>query len=88
MEEKLQLIIDYLNKVKTRCTYGVVAEIIGTNSQSVGKLLGERRPEVSWVVNATTKEPSGYSDSEKHPDLYRTDRIIASAEVLRRNLGV
>lgn len=88
MDEKIELIIKYLNKVKTRCTYGVVAEIIGTNSQSVGKYLGERRPEVSWVVNANTGDPTGYSDSEKHPELYRTDRIIESAEVLRRNLGV
>jgi hypothetical protein len=88
MDEKLELIISYLNKVKTRCTYGVVAEIIGTNSQSVGKRLGERRPEASWVVNASTGDPTGYSDSEKHPELYRTDRIIESAEVLRRNIGV
>ena len=67
MDEKLELIISYFNKVKTRCTYGVVAEIIGTNSQSVGKHLGERRPEASWVVNASTGDPTGYSDSEKHP---------------------
>ncbi|WP_193166209.1 hypothetical protein [Microbulbifer hainanensis] len=88
MEEKIQIIIEYLNKVKTRCTYGVVAEILGGNSQSVGLHLGERRPEVSWVVNANTGEPTDYKDSEKHPELYRTDRIIKSAEVLRRNLGV
>ena len=85
---KVKLIGDYLNRGKTRCSYGAVAEIIGIYSQSVGKYLGERRPEVSWVVNATTKEPSGYSDSEKHTELYRTDRVIVSAEVLRRNIGV
>jgi hypothetical protein len=88
MEEKIELIIEYLNKVKTRCTYGAVAEIIGTNSQSVAKYLGERRPEISWIVNANTGDPTGYSDSEKHPELYRTRRMIVSAEVLRRNLGV
>ena len=87
MDEKLAIIIKYLNTVKTRCTYSAVAEIIGTNSQSVGKYLGERRPEVSWVVNAATGDPTGYSESEKHPELYRTDRVIESAEVLRRNLG-
>lgn len=88
MEDKVRIIIEYLNKVKTRCTYGVVAEILGVNSQSVGLHLGERRPEVSWVVNAKTGDPTDYIDSEKHPELYRTDRIIKSAEVLRRNLGV
>ena len=74
--------------MKTHCTNGTAAERIGIKAQSVGKYLGERRPEVSWVVNATTKEPSGYSDSEKHTELYRTDRVIVSAEVLRRNIGV
>ena len=88
MEEKIRIIIDYLNKVKTRCTYGVVAEILGVTSQSVGKHLGERRPEASWVVNSKTGDPTDYTDSEKHPELYRTNRIIKSAEVLRRNLGV
>ena len=88
MEGKLKVIIDYLNKVETRCTYGVVAELIGVNSQSVGMHLGERRPEVSWVVNASTGDPTDYKESEKHPNLYRTERIIKSAEVLRRNLGI
>ena len=87
MEEKINLIVGYLNKVKTRCTYGAVAEILGIKSQAVGLHLGERRPEASWIVNAKTKEPTDYLQSEKHPDLYRTDRVITSAEVLRRNLG-
>tara|TARA_R110002073_G_scaffold3998_4_gene26939 strand:- start:968 stop:1240 length:273 start_codon:yes stop_codon:yes gene_type:complete len=86
-EQTLNQILDYLNKVKTRTTYGVVAELLGVIPQSVGQHLGEKRPEVSWVVNGTTKEPTGYSEAEKHPDLYRTDRVIESAEVIRRNLG-
>jgi hypothetical protein len=86
--ETIAVILQYLNKVKTRCTYGVIAQIIGVNTQSVGRLLGERRPEASWVVSEKTKEPTGYLDEEKHPDLYRTKRIIKSAEVIRRNLGI
>lgn len=35
MDEKVKVSIDYLGKVKTQCTYGVVAEMLGTNSQSV-----------------------------------------------------
>jgi hypothetical protein len=88
MDDKLEKIVEYLNKVKTRCTYGVVAEIIGVNPQSVGVHLGERRPEVSWVVNLNTGDPTDYQNSEKHPELYRTKRIITSAEVIRRNLGL
>jgi len=88
MEDKIQKIVKYLNTVKTRCTYGAVAEILGVNSRSVGMYLGQRRPEVSWIVNAKTGEPTDYEESEKHPDLYRKNHIIKSAEVLRRNIGV
>ncbi len=88
MDDKLQKIIDYLNHVKTRCTDGTIAEVLGVNSQSVGMMPGQRRPEVSWVVNAKTGHSTDYLDSEKHPDLYRTERIITSASVLRRNLKV
>ena len=88
MQEKVYKILDYLNKIKTRCTYGAVAEVLGVNSRSVGQILGERRPEASWVVNSKTGDPTDYLDSEKHPELYRTDFIIKSADVLRRNLGI
>lgn len=36
MEYKIQKIIRYLNTVKTLCTYGAVAELLGVNSRSVG----------------------------------------------------
>ena len=88
MQEKVSTILDYLNKVKTRCTYGAVAEVLGVSSRSVGPLLGEHRPEASWVVNAKTGDPTDYQEDEKHPELYRTSRIIKAAEVLRRNLGL
>lgn len=88
MDENLRKIIDYLNRVKTRCTYGAIAEVIGVHPKNIGAYLGERRPEVSWIVSSKTHEPTDYAESEKHPDLYRTERVIASAEVLRRNLGI
>jgi len=80
------IIIDYLNKVKTRCTYSAAAEALGITPQALKKLLGQRRAEISWLVNSGTGEPAGHSDIEKHPELYRTKRIIKSAEVLTRNL--
>ena len=88
MQDKVNKILDYLNQTKTRCTYGAVADVLGINSQSVGQQLGKRRPEASWVVNSKTGDPTDYSDDEKHPELYRTDRVIRSAEVLRRNLDI
>ncbi|RLA42688.1 MAG: hypothetical protein DRR42_22985 [Gammaproteobacteria bacterium] len=87
MQARVSRILIYLNEVKTRCTYAAVAEFLGVSPQSVGQLLGKRRPEASWVVNSKTGDPTDYLDSEKDPELYRTDRIIKSADVLRRNLG-
>ena len=88
MEEKITVVIDYLNEVKTRCTFNAAAEAIGITPQALKKQLGEARPEVSWFVSPTSGEPLRYTDSEKHPELYRTTRIITSAKVLKRNLGL
>jgi hypothetical protein len=86
MQDKITLLIDYLNEVKTRCTYNAAAKALGITPQAVKKLLGERRPEISWFVGSETGEPTGYTGNQKHSELYRTKRIIKSAEVLTRNL--
>jgi alkylated DNA nucleotide flippase Atl1 len=71
---QLKRFLGYLNEVKTRTTYGVIAKLLKVNTRSVGQLLGEKRPEASWVVNSKTKDPTDYTESEKHPELYRTTR--------------
>ena len=86
MQDKITLITDYLNEVKTRCTFNAAAEAIGITPHALKKHLGDPRPEVSWFVSPTSGDPIRYTDSEKHPDLYRTSRIITSAKVLTRNL--
>ena len=86
MQDKITVIVDYLNEVKTRCTFNAAAEAIGITPQALKKQLGEPRPEVSWFVSPTSGEPMRHTDSEKHPELYRTSRIIKSAAVLKRNL--
>ena len=88
MQDKITVVVDYLNKVKTRCTYNAAAEALGITPHALKKALGERRPEISWLVNSGTGDPAGYNDNEKHPELYRTQRIIKSAEVLTRNLDL
>ncbi len=88
MQDKITVIVDYLNKVKTRCTYNAAAKALGITPQAVKKLLGDRRPENSWLVSSGTGDPVGYADEEKHSELYRTKRIITSAEVLTRNLDL
>ena len=86
MLDKITIVRDYLNNVKTRCTYNAAAQALGIKPAELKKLLGDRKPENSWFVNTSAGEPVGYADEEKHPELYRTKRIIKSAEVLTRNL--
>ena len=75
---KVDEILEFLNEKRIRCTYTAVAEVIGTNAQSVSRYLGEMRPEASWVVSKETGTPTGYSENERHPDLLRTGTIILS----------
>ena len=88
MQDKISVVVDYINRVKTRCTFNAAAKALGITPQALKKQLGEPRPEVSWFVSPTSGEPMRYTDSEKHPELYRTTRIITSANVLRRNLDL
>jgi hypothetical protein len=88
MLDKIAIVRNYLNEVKTRCTYNAAAQALGLKPAEFKKLLGDRVPESSWFVNTGAGEPVGYSDEEKHPELYRTTRIIKSAEVLTRNLDL
>lgn len=88
MEDKITQVVEYINEVKTRCTYNAAAKALGISTTTFKKLLGERRPEISWFVSSVSEDPAGYSEEQKHPDLYRTKRVIKSAEVLTRNLGL
>jgi hypothetical protein len=88
MQDKIIILLNYLNEVKTRCTSNAAAKALKITPKELKKLLGERRAETSWLVNEGAGEPVGYSDSEKHAELYRTTRIIKSAEVLTRNLDL
>jgi len=88
VQEKITVVVDYLNQVKTRCTFNAAAEALGITPQALKKELGDARPEVSWFVSPTSGEPMRYADTEKHPELYRTTRIITSSKVLKRNLNL
>lgn len=88
MQDKVTMVLDYLNEVKTRCTFNAAATAIGITPHALKKELGEARPEASWFVSQTSGEPVRYTDENKHPELYRTARIITSASVLKRNLDL
>ncbi|MFT7674590.1 MAG: hypothetical protein ACI845_003007 [Gammaproteobacteria bacterium] len=86
MQDKIDTVVEYINGVKTRCTYNAAAKALGITPQAFKKAIGERRPEISWFVNVGTGDPAGYTEEQKHAELYRTKRIITNAEVLTRNL--
>jgi len=78
----IQTILDCLNSVAVRATYGAVGEVLGVRPQVVPRLLGARRPEASWVVNGTTGEPTGYAPDETDPRLPGT-HVIRTGDELR-----
>ena len=80
-------ILDCLNRERVRATYGAVGEVLQLPAQSVGQALGSQTRRASWVVNAKTGEPTGYAVDQKHPDLYRTPRIIRTGAELFHLLG-
>ena len=96
IDRRLDEILEYLNTERVRCTYGAVGQLIDAPSLSVGTHLrywlrkrfgdGDRRPETSWVVSASTGEPTGYEEDQKHPELRRTNRIIITGEELKQCL--
>lgn len=86
MGPDLDGIILFLNQHKIRATYGAVADMLRVLPQSMGARLGRRRPEVSWVVNAETGLPTGYSAEEMHPELQRTAEILRSGSELQARM--
>ena len=88
MQERITIVVDYLNEVTTRCTFNAAAEAVGITPNALKQQLGDPRPEASWFVSQTSGDPVRYTDSDKHPELYRTARIITSSKVLKRNLDL
>lgn len=53
-----------LDEKGVRATYGTVASICGGLPRGIGKRLGDKTREASWVVNKTTGMPTGYEPKE------------------------
>src|SRR5262249_2632087 len=62
-EVSLADILQCLNDERIRATYKAVSKVLGVPARSVGGLLGDRRPEASWVVNETSELPTGYEQT-------------------------
>lgn len=83
----LSEILQFLNQEQVRATYGAIAEVLGVSPRSMGALLGPRNAEASWIVNAATGLPTGYSQDETHPALLHTGDIITSGIALTLRLA-
>lgn len=83
----VELILSCLNQEKIRCTYSAVGKVLGVDTKAVGALLGEKRPEASWVVSKAKHEPTGYAEGQKHPDLLANPEVIDSEDELRTLLS-
>ena len=80
-------ILAYCNWARIRVTYGAVGGMLDVFPRNVASIyLGDRRPEVSWIVNKKTKLPTCYSEEQMHPDLRHNRRVICCATELEREL--
>jgi hypothetical protein len=86
MDPALVRIVEFLDREKIRATYEAVGQAAGVPTRSVGRLLGDRCEKASWVVNAATGEPTGYTRLDKHPALYDRKEIIRTADDLIRRM--
>jgi alkylated DNA nucleotide flippase Atl1 len=79
-------VLRFLGEARTRATYGAVAAVVGVPPQSIGAVLGERRPDVSWVVNAHTGLLTAYAQSDWHPELLSNSAVIRTGTELTLRL--
>ena len=85
-DERMDQIIDALDREHQRATYGAVAALLGKAPRTLMK--GRQRDvRHSWVVSRTSGVPTGYEPSQMHPQLLASERIIETREDLERWLS-
>ena len=81
--QKLDQIIDVLDRRQQRATYGAVASLLGTAPRTLmsGRDRDQRH---SWVVSRKNGQPTGYESEQVHPALMVSERVIESREELEK----
>ena len=76
-------VLDLLDQFRQRATYGAVAGVVDSSPRSLmsGRARDQRS---SWIVSRETKQPSGYSDEQIHPDLTSRSEVIDNLDDLRK----
>ena len=80
---RISEILSVLNSNEVRATYGAVGNLVGIPAIAVSSYLGDRRPEASWIVSASTGKPTGYLKNEIHPELFSKTQILKTGKDLR-----
>jgi hypothetical protein len=87
MNNRVILILNYLNKHQIRATYTAVQDYLGFSvptSEDWDRILGPHSQDTSWVVNEETGLPFKHAKRELHPQLQSKSKILTDA----RQLGV
>ena len=70
-----------LNHHQQRATYSAVAALLGQAPRAL--MHGRpRAPDNSWIVSKTTGRPTGYADSDVHPQLTLNETVLTTREEL------
>jgi alkylated DNA nucleotide flippase Atl1 len=87
ISDRVETVLAMLQAKKTRCTYGALAELVGTNPRDVSVYLTPRRAEASWVVSKKTGLPTGYESYQLHPELEKNEHVIGTGKELESVLS-
>ncbi len=85
-QERIKEILDFCNRNTIRVTYGAAAGILEVEPIGIGKYLGAKRPEASWVVRKKGEKPTGYDSKHHHKELFKQKYVIKTTEELREAL--
>ena len=80
-DQKLDEILDLLNRHHQRATYGAVGAIV---NRPASFLMGGRPRDHrhSWIVNQETELPTGYGPEHKHPELRSRAKVLKTSQEL------
>ena len=82
----LDTVIATLNQHQQRATYSAVAALIGHAPRSLMK--GKPREQSnSWIVAVRSGVPTGYGETELHPELRKNANVLRTKEDLEKFLA-
>jgi hypothetical protein len=85
-DDRMEQIIDALDRERQRATYGAVAALLGKAPRTV--MSGRQRDHRhSWVVGRKSGTPTGYNTDLLHPELLTHEHIIETRAELEHWLA-